>query len=137
MPADRLHPYAHDGHWEWLEARGFTPSPLGREVANVLGLVGSGLYNCPVRFESTDWSDPRCIEVNWGGELANWDFPGLSILWAECHRRLLRVNIAPGSPRTLKLVFHQRETREGPSPVRMPSAREMLTMVERMHGEGE
>ncbi len=44
--------YAHDKHYQWVEQCTKTIcSPLGKEVANVLGFVGNGLYNSPIRVE--------------------------------------------------------------------------------------
>jgi hypothetical protein len=123
--------YADEHHYEWIESdTKQTCSPLGRVVANVLGYVGRGIYNAPINASGVDWTDPYCIRVVWSGDLANWDFPRLSLLWVECHRRMLRVSIEGCAPRRMRLTFHQRKTREGCTSTRLPNCEEIIAMVD-------
>jgi len=122
--------YAHDGHVDWLRANyDIKPSKLGIEVANVLGLVGCGLYNAPINHKKIDWKNERMIDVVWGQDLSNWDFCNLSVLLVECHRRMLRVTIMPCNFNYLKLRFFLREKRHGARHEIIPELREIEKMV--------
>lgn len=127
--------YAHDDHWKWIEERlryadrSTVISPLGKEVANVLGYVGNGIYNAPIKPLKTNWSDKYCIEVNWRGGLATYDSPGLTWLVLECHRRMLRVEIEPCNFNLMRLCFWQRQ-RTGSGAERMPDIQEMIQINE-------
>jgi hypothetical protein len=124
--------YAKEIHYKWVEsATGQKCSPLGRQVANILGYAGRGIYNAPVNVKRVDWSDEYCLDVVWSGDMANWDFPQLSLLWVECHRRMLRVCIDGCAPGRLRLRFHQRKTREGCGMERLPDCEEMIAMIDR------
>lgn len=127
--------YANDNHWQWVERNTKKPmSDIGKAVANVLGYVGRGIYNAPINVQRVDWSDDRYICVIWNGSMANWDFPTLSLLWIECHRNMLRVEISAGAPRRLKLEFWQRKSREGDTSARLPDCEEMIVMVDQNFG---
>jgi len=121
--------YAHNNHAAWLErSYGVKCSPLGSEVANVLGYIGNGLYNAPVKLARVDWAESRCIKINWytGHGLANFDFDELTKLVLECHLRLMRVEIKASNCQYIGLFFSQRKTREGSDWDRMPSIEEMI-----------
>ena len=105
-------------------------SDLGKAVANVLGMVGSGIYNSPINVSKTDWTDSYYIKVLWRGYLSNWDFAELSYLWILCHRRMIRVTISPCNPQCLKLEFWQRKKRGGGTSERLPDCEEMLKLVD-------
>lgn len=123
--------YANENHYKWVESNtGQKCSPLGRTVANVLGYVGRGIYNAPVNTDRVDWTDDYCLAVVWSGDMANWDQPRLSLLWVECHRRMLRVSIDGCAPGRLKLRFHQRQTREGGNCKRLPDCEEMIALID-------
>ena len=89
------HEYAHQNHANWLsETLKISPSALGKRVANVLGYVGGGLYNCPIDINKINWENQIYIDVPWKEELTNWDDSNLSRLWVLCHRNMLRVGIS-------------------------------------------
>lgn len=118
--------YAHDKHYEWIEsAHNVKCSDLGKQVANILGYVGRGIYNAPFKTEKVDWANTRCIEVNWGKSMANWDGCYLTNLVIECHRRMVRVSIGPNM-RTMKIQFWQRKSRTGSMGERLPDIEEMV-----------
>lgn len=126
--------YAHNKHYEWVEsALKVKCSPLGKEVANILGYVGCGIYNAPINPEKVKWGDDYCVEVNWSKELANWDFRGLTQLVIECHRRMIRVSIEPNM-KNLKLMFWQRHSRTGGISERLPDIEAMIEMQDREFG---
>ncbi|MEN6610904.1 MAG: hypothetical protein ABFC24_08675, partial [Methanoregulaceae archaeon] len=122
------HEYAHKNHAKWLRVtHGITPSPLGVNVANILGYVGGGLYNCPIDIRKIDWTNTFCIRVYWRRYLCNFDDFSLSRLWVLCHRNMVRVEIdaaematvpgefsdpedAPEKVPVLTFLFHQRGT---------------------------
>jgi hypothetical protein len=127
--------YAHDDHWEWIEsAHGVKCSDLGKHVANILGYVGRGIYNAPFNTEKVDWSRERSIEVNWMRSMANFDYDMLTQLVIECHRRMIRVEISPCSPRHIKFQFWQRKTRTGYMNERMPDIEEMIAIQDKEWG---
>jgi hypothetical protein len=98
-------------------------------VAEILSTTGGGIYNAPINYRATDWSDANCILVRWRGDLANWDFPGLAILLCECHRRMVRVAVEPCNCQHIRLRFFQRHTREGSTPERLPDLAEIDRLV--------
>lgn len=132
--------YAHNDHYKWLLKKdgklssGRDISELGKTVANLLGFVGRGLYNCPIKHNSVEWDDDRYIKVVWSRSMSNWDFLGLSLLWVECHRRMLRVTISGVAPGRISLEFWQRKTREGGTAERLPDCEEMIAMVDKSFG---
>ncbi len=127
--------YAHNEHHLWIERNTKqTCSPLGREVANVLGYVGGGIYNAPIKPHKIDWTQTGYIEVAWRGELANWDHFGLTALWVEAARRCLRVSIRGCGPNYLKILFHQRTMRDGGVMEALPDAESMIRRVDEHWG---
>ena len=127
--------YATMDHAGWVERNtGQTLSALGKQVANIIGFAAGGIYNAPIAHKRQDWTDPYSIEINYSSDLSNWDRCNLSLLWIECMRRMVRLTISPSGPRTLKLLFHQRTTREGDISSRLPDVEEMVAMVDRMQG---
>ncbi len=125
-----MNEYAHNDHWEWVQAlnKDKPMSELGKKVANILGYVGYGIYNCPISHRRIDWTDDYCITVNWGRSLSNWDFDNLTRLVLECHERLIRIELGGSAPYRMKMFFNQRKSREGGMSVRMPT---IETMIER------
>ena len=128
--------YAHEEHYQWVESNNkIKCSELGKTVANIIGFVGGGIYNCPVNHRKTDYTDKYYIKVHWRQYMSNWDFSGLSLLWIICHRRKVRVSISAVAPKILKLEFWQRRTRKGSMSERLPDCEEMIGMVDEMFKE--
>lgn len=132
--------YAHKGHAGWLQGHAFmegkTISPLGIEVANILGYVGRGLYNAPISIKKIDWTDNYCIQVIWSTDLCSWDRFDLSALWVCCCRRKIRLEIDAAAPGRLRLTFHQRRSREGTVDKRLPDCEEIIRYVDLAWGGG-
>ena len=128
--------YAHNCHWEWIQKMRpeHTMSELGKEVANILGYVGRGIYNAPINHRKIDWEDPYVIEVCWSRSMANWDFPSLTELVIECHRRMIRVEIEGATVRRIRMLFHQRTAREGSTTTRLPDIEEMIKRQDEFFG---
>jgi hypothetical protein len=126
--------YAHNNHYEWVEsAYKLKCSPLGKEVANILGYVGRGIYNAPINTSKINWADDYCIQVSWSTGLSNFDFKTLTELVIECHRRMIRVTIGPNM-KNLKIQFWQRHSRTGSMSKRMPDIEEMIEMLDASRG---
>jgi len=106
-------------------------SDLGKEVAQILSVVGGGIYNAPINVEAINWYDETFgIRVYWRGSLSNWDSPGLALLLIECHRRMVRVEIEPANMQGVRLVFHQRKSRDGSTMDRLPELDEIQRIVD-------
>src|ERR1019366_4528177 len=67
-------------------------TPFQRRAFDVLGIVGGGIYNAPVIWESVDWVGPEMIGLLWGVEhgLGTWDFDGLTRFVFLCHTARIR-----------------------------------------------
>lgn len=109
-------------------------SPLGRIVADVLGLVYRGLYHLDDRaLMRVDWSDDYIIQIAVPKDLAIWDFDELTQLVVVCHDLCLRLSVSPHGPRSLKLTFHQRDGREGPFTHRLPTMEDHVEMIRSLY----
>lgn len=73
----------------------------------ILGVVGGGIYNAPIEWDSVEWS-PKSLVLNWRGELATRDFRGLTDLVFLAHDAAIRISISPNM-RNLRLILHCRE----------------------------
>lgn len=128
--------YAHNDHYKWIESNyNLKCSVIGKEVANILGYVGSGIYNASFDTKKVDWTHPTRIELNWKHPMANWDFCELTKLVIECHRRMIRVQIEPNM-RYIKMRFHQRFSRnlkDGFSTC-LPDIEDMIRMRDEAYG---
>src|SRR6266404_2787116 len=89
-------------------------SPLGREVAEILGQVFLGIYHIEdeIGQGKVDWSHKYGIEIGTWRTLSTYDFANLTWLVVLCHDRAIRLEIGSRGYRRLKLIFHQR-TRGG------------------------
>ncbi|MBF0481302.1 MAG: hypothetical protein HQK81_06300 [Desulfovibrionaceae bacterium] len=125
------HGYARFDHAGWVEdATKMKCSELGREVANILGYVGGGIYNAPLNVKKIKWDDPYCIEVVWQHTMSSWDHCELALLLVECTRRMIRVSMQGCGPRYMRLLFHKRNTRTGSMQRRLPDIEEMVAMID-------
>lgn len=134
-----MNEYAHNDHWEWVQAlqKDKPMSELGKTVANILGYVGYGIYNCPISHRRIDWTNDTWIIVNWSCPLSNWDFDNLTRLVLECHERLIRIEIKGATPNRMQFIFHQRKSREGGTSTRLPTIEEMIERRKIAFGEKE
>ena len=93
---------------DWLQdSANRTLSPLGKEVADILGQVFSGIYHIDtaVLSKKVDWSNKAYIELSIRDELATFDFGLLTKLVLCCHARKIRLSISGANYRYLKLLF--------------------------------
>lgn len=67
-----------------------------QQVADILGIVGGGIYNAPILHEKIDWREDQ-VSVTWKGhhDLATYDFGELTFLVFLCHEARIRVGIHP------------------------------------------
>ncbi len=85
-------------------------SPLGKEVADLLGDVFLGIYHLNyTSLRKVNWANPCHIEFVLDHELATTDFDELTRLVVLCHDRALRCAIEGAAPRHLRLIFHKRQ----------------------------
>jgi hypothetical protein len=120
-------------HWKY----GKDISPLGREVANILGQAWLGLYHVDGNaVERVDWSDPYCIQINLRyAQLSTWDFNRLTVLVVLCHDRMVRLDIDGTGPGYTRFTFHQRACREGGISERHPTMERAIEMIRNYHGD--
>lgn len=102
-------------------------SPLGEQVADLLGDLFVGLYHLDGA-KKVDWANDHHIEIRaaykeWG----SFDSNLLTKLVFLAHDRCLRVSINPRSAHALTLLFHQRQ-REGGTWERHPTIDQALAM---------
>lgn len=113
---------------DWLRGcRIANISPLGAQVADLLGDLFVGLYHLEGA-EKVDWANDHHIEVRVVyKEFATFDTNLLTKLVFLAHDRCLRVSVNPRSPQALTLLFHQRQ-RTGGIWERHPTIEQALAM---------
>ena len=101
------------------------PSPLGLKVADILGMVWSGLYHIdPRALRKVNWADTYCISISLQCSLSTFDYNQLTELVILCHDQTIRLDISPHM-RYLRLLFHQR-WRDGVFTERHPTIEEAI-----------
>ncbi len=116
---------------EWIEqSLKKSMSPLGKNVADLLGDVFKGIYHLDTSaLKRVDWLDNYCIEYTHWGDLATVDFNHLTELVVLAHDRMIRVNVRGIGPGYMKMLFHQRETREGSITERCPTIESHINQI--------
>ena len=116
---------------DWVERNtGQKLSPLGRDVAELLGAAYAGIYHIPGRaVHKTDWTNNLWIEiVVLAGEFATFDGSLLTRLVILAHEFCIRMEIEPANPYYLRLFFHRRQ-REGGFSKRHPTIEEAVETI--------
>jgi len=91
-------------------------SELGRSVADLLGDLFFGIYHMnTTSLHKVEWDNNQSIAVTVDTELATFDSDGLTRLVVLCHDRMIRCSIQGLAPRYVRLMFHQRQRRDGGS----------------------
>lgn len=85
-------------------------NPFHRRAFTILGIVGGGIYNAPIEWDSVRW-EARFIILNWRGELSTYDFSGLTNAVLLAHDAGIRLGVAP-KMRWLEITLHQRVRRQ-------------------------
>ena len=82
-------------------------------VFNILGMVGGGIYNCPIAWDTLGWSHGNGMSLIWKGGMATFDGSALTRLVFLCHTARIRCSLEPAGPRIMRLSFWQRESGGG------------------------
>lgn len=93
------------GHKGWFAA----PDELNsfqRRALDILGIVGNGIYNAPISWETAYWH-PRMIAVSWRNPLATFDFTALTRFVFLCHEARIRGEISSKGFRYLEIHLSQ------------------------------
>jgi hypothetical protein len=99
-------------------------NPFQVRAFDLLGIVGGGIYNAPILWETMYWS-PRSLIMQWRGGLGTWDFSQLTWFTFLCHAARIRGYLAPGAPRHIEVSLHERSD-EGTMSVRHPNLEEAV-----------
>lgn len=93
-----------------------------RQVFDIIGIAGGGIYNAPISWESIVWGGDSYMRVTWRGDMATWDGCALAkIVWL-CQECCIRLCIEGATNGYVWLTFHPRKSREGGIGERLPSA---------------
>lgn len=105
-------------------------------VMDILGMVGGGIYNAPICWNSVDWDYGRGVSVLWKDwqSLATFDAGRLTMLVFLCHEARIRVQVEPAM-KHLRLSFWQREA-TGCSATRHPNLDEAVAAFRKYLPEG-
>lgn len=105
-------------------------SPLGENVADLLGDVFAGIYHLDYKaLERVNWDDPDVILFTLSyHSMSTVDSDELTRLVILSHDRKLRLEIRAVAPKRLELVFHQR-VREGVFYHMCPTIEEHLNTI--------
>jgi hypothetical protein len=98
---------------------------------DILGMVGGGIYNCPIAWKTVGWLGDYGIKVSWHKHLATYDFGDLTRFVFLCHAGRMRGGIMPGGPGLLNITLTQRKISEGVSPDHHPNLAEAVAAFER------
>jgi hypothetical protein len=82
-------------------------NPFQRRAFDILGIVGNGIYNCPISWDNVHWA-PNYIVVSWRGCFATWDFQGLTRFVFLCHEARIRGELSPSGPGRVEVALHER-----------------------------
>ena len=113
------------------------PSEVGLRVAALLD-EWHGLHHFDERsMKKIDWSNPMFVLLTLDhhtspGQLATYDFSGLTKLVFLAHDHCIRVDLMPCNGSYLKLMFHPRQ-REGSMPQRHPMLEEAVASWRKNH----
>jgi hypothetical protein len=117
-------------------------SPLGKDVADILGAVYLGIYHIDQgrnnrALDRADWSDTHCIVVRLpkNYSLSSYDSSELTGLVLLAHDKAVRIEITAVFGGFFELVFHQRK-REGNQFERHPTIEKAMEDLRKGYGTG-
>jgi hypothetical protein len=122
---------------DWVEYNALEPiSPIGRQVADILGQVFRGIYHIDKDIRRADLTkDYVAMTISASRDFSTFDTSLLTELVVLCHDACIRLEIQTAGPRYFRLLFHQRK-REGQMYERMPTMEEHIKMIrENIGGE--
>jgi len=85
-------------------------SDFQARVFDILGMVGGGIYNCPIAWDTLHWRYGDGLSLIWRGGMATFDGAGLTFLVFLCHEARIRCELDPAGPRIMRLSFWQRKS---------------------------
>lgn len=93
-------------------SRGWAAAPdeltdFQKRAFTILGIVGGGIYNAPITWNSVYWN-PKAISCSWYKGLGTFDFSELTRFVFLCHEARIRGYIAPLAPRYLEIHLSER-----------------------------
>jgi hypothetical protein len=100
--------------------------PFNVRAERVLACTFRGLHNAPKIHKMDD----EYWEVNHYGELATFDFDGLTRLVVAAHMNCIRAAVMSSGPRMVKIRLHGRRGRDGMMHERHPTIREAVETIE-------
>jgi hypothetical protein len=83
-------------------------SPDQARMFNILGIVGGGIYNAPILWDTVRWHCWTGIGVVWRGNLCTFDFDRLTMLVFLCHEARIRCEVSPHGRGYLMIMLHPR-----------------------------
>lgn len=96
-----------------------------KRAINVLGIVGGGIYNCPVSWNTVKWWPRQLIFTWYGNGFGTWDYHNLTTFMLLCHKARIRGYIGPCNQKYLHVFLSERE-HEGAIHTRHPNLEEAL-----------
>lgn len=98
---------------DWIRAMNRTKkelSPIGEEVADLLGELFLGIYHIERDVRRADWSTTGWITMTITGQCwSSFDGDLLTRLVLLAHDRCIRVEMEAVAPRVMRLSFHKRQ----------------------------
>lgn len=106
-------------------------SPLGEEVADLLGDVFLGIYHLDIgQLSKTNWDNDTWIDFALGWhQLSTFDGNELTRLVILCHDRMIRCSIGAKNFHHIGLMFHKRKGREGSINERHPTIEDAIKQI--------
>lgn len=105
-------------------------SPLGEEVADLLGQLYQGIYHINYAVLRTDWNNPYWIEVVVrDSPFATFDYGLLTLFVLLCHDKCIRGQISVANFGKFRLMFHKRSSREGDLGERHPTMEKHISIL--------
>jgi hypothetical protein len=100
--------------YEWVVGMlGVELSPLGKDVADILGQAFLGIYHIEKSARKTDWTNKQYIVIAIRTNLSTVDTDILTRLVVLCHDRAIRMDISSRAFGVLELMFHRRRRSGG------------------------
>lgn len=100
-------------------------NPFQRRAIDIFGIVGNGIYNAPISWDTFYWSD-RFLVAPWSNPLATFDFTALSKLVFLCHEARIRGEIRAKVFHHIEISLGERVA-EGGMPQRHPNLDEAIS----------
>ena len=121
-----------------IQRKGQTISPLGEEVADLLGQLFRGIYHEGTQASKVDWAHPRHIQIVINHfSFCTYDADLLTRLVVLCHDTRLRCELKAAAPGWLRLVFYKRTQRDGSIFERHPTIEEAIKIArDQTHTKG-